>query len=119
MSYDLKKNNLTIEDINLDELFTCYHEINSKFNGFINHTCYQTLYLINTNIDWYIDLKDLNLFLKMHFNETFHENKKTYELKLSKKIKNKIKEYLKVDYYIYNMILTSERVWKWQKGKIF
>ena len=75
-------------------------------------------YLINTNIDWYVDIKDLNIFLKMHFNVEMHcnENKKEIDLNLNKE---EVMKYLNLDYYVYNKILQSDHLWKWYNGKIF
>ena len=114
--YDLKRNNLKVEDINLDKIFTS--KVNEKIRqtGFVNHTCLQTLYLINADIDWYVDINDLEVFLKMHFNEKICLNKlENYDLKIDKE---EVMKYLKIDYEVYNQIMHSENLWEWQKGKI-
>ena len=115
--YDLKRNNLKIEDINFNKLFTSKINEKTRKFGSVNHTCLQTLYLINSDIDWYIDINDLNVFLKMHFNESICLNKfKDHNLTIDKK---EIMKYLTIDYEIYNQVMYSDYLWEWQKGKIF
>ena len=33
--------------------------------------------------------------------------------------KEEIMKYLNLDYYVYNQIINSPNLWKWQQGKIF
>ena len=69
----------------------------------------------------YVDINDLNLFLKIHFNETAHENKQKYDdINIEKYIdKEEVMKYLHLDYYVYNYIKRSPFLWEWQHGKIF
>ena len=118
LSYDLQRHNLNFEDINYSSLFS--HIINpiTRNKGHVNHVASQVSYLINSHINWYVELKDLNIFLKMHFNKSYHcnFNKNSISLNLEKE---EIMKYLNLDYYIYNNILNSMSLWKWQNGKIF
>ena len=120
--YDLKRHKVDIKDIELKKLFTTneMHRRNTMF-GNINHSSSQIPYLMNSGITHYIEMKDLNLFLKMHFNKVKHINKSQVK-------KNKIEEYLDkkevmkylhLDYYVYNSIINSPFLWEWQHGKIF
>jgi len=118
IKYDLIRNNLCLKDINIDNLFTSKINKETRTRGFVNHTCSQILYLLNSDINWYIDIKDLNLFLKMHFQKTLKLNFKTKDIKLNIN-KKEIFKYLKIDYEIYNQIIKSANFWEWQKGKIF
>ena len=54
----------------------------------------------------------------MHFNQTEHcnANDENIEISIDKK---EIMKYLNFDYYVYNKILNSQYLWKWQMGKIF
>ena len=77
-------------------------------------------------IEYYIDMSDLNLFLKMHFNQTKHINAFPEEHKISKYYniekyldKEEIMKYLHFDYYVYDHIKKSPFLWEWQHGKIF
>ena len=94
----------------------------SMNHGNINHSTSQVPYLINTNINWYVELKDLSIFLKMHFDKVEHVNvnKEKEEEKIDLDLDpEEVRKYLEVDYYVYNEILNSHHLWKWQNGKIF
>lgn len=118
LRYDLKRQNLDIKDIEYQSLFN--GRLNNFLNqkGNVNHTLSQIPYLINTHVNWYIELKDLNVFMKTHFNKSLHLNKEenNIELNLDKK---EIMKHLDLDYYIYNQIIASSNLWQWQQGKIF
>jgi len=118
LKYDLQRHNLNIKDIDYSSLFNSKINKFSRLNGNVNHTTSQVPYLINTHINWYIEMKDLNIFMKMHFDkvEYYNENKINIKLDLDKK---EIIKYLNLDYYVYNNILNSNYLWKWQQGKIF
>lgn len=127
LRYDLLINNVDIKNINIKKLFTTNenHPINI-LNGKINHSISQIPYLFNYQINHYIDIDDLNLFLKMHFKKSQHlnyfpeENKKSKYYDIEKYLdKEDIMKYLHLDYYIYNYIKNSPFLWEWQHGKIF
>jgi hypothetical protein len=116
-NYDLERQNLKFEDIKLEQLFSSYHEEKTREQGNVKHSSSQIPYLINTNINWYVNIKDLSLFLKMHFDKEFilnkgKENKYFFP-------KEEINKYLHLDYKIYNLIINSPYLWEWQKGRIF
>lgn len=131
LRYDLLINNIDIKDIDITKLFTSNeNHLRNSIRGYINHSVSQIPYLINTQIHHYVDIKDLNLFLKMHFKKNKHENKFTNLCKNkgeNKKLydiekylnKEEIMKYLHLDYYVYNSIKTSPFLWEWQHGKIF
>lgn len=122
LKYDLKKHGLKQEEVNYDTLH------NSRINLWhdtanVNHSASQIPYLINTQIDWYVEMKDLPTFLKMHFGKSEHLNQsdinyKDPELGLDLDEPDVMK-FLDLDYYIYKQILSSRHLWKWQQGKIF
>jgi hypothetical protein len=118
LSYDLKRHKVKLEDINISELFNGVVNINTRMNGNTNHCISQASYLINANIQWYVDIEDLNLFLNMHFDENkiINKNEEKIELNLDKK---EIMKYLNFDYFIYDQIKSSNNLWKWNLGKIF
>tara|TARA_R100001224_G_C3969811_1_gene132086 strand:+ start:95 stop:685 length:591 start_codon:yes stop_codon:yes gene_type:complete len=127
LRYDLLTHNTDIKDIDIKKLFTT-NEINilNFRRGNIKHSISQIPYLMNTKITHYVDMKDLNLFLKMHFGKSEHINKFPEKYKDSKFYnveeyldKNEIMKYLHLDYYIYNHIKNSSFLWEWQHGKIF
>tara|TARA_R100001443_G_scaffold865_5_gene3456 strand:- start:583 stop:1143 length:561 start_codon:yes stop_codon:yes gene_type:complete len=122
LSYDLKRHNVNVKDIRLDNLFTS-NETHPRnlFLKNINHSISQIPYLFNTKVEYYIDLDDLNLFLQMHFGESFCENKSNIDTtEIEKHLgKKEIMKYLNMDNYIYNYIKKSPFFWEWQHGKIF
>jgi hypothetical protein len=117
LKYDLALQNLELKDINKEDLYQSLVNIQKRDKGKINHAGSQVPYLINTHIDWYVDIKDLSLFLKMHFNQIKYENvgRKNIELNINKE---EIMKHLKLDYYVYNTIKNSSCLWKWQNGNI-
>jgi len=118
LKYDLKKHNLSIEEIDITELYNSMTNVFTRERRHVVHTSSQVSHLINTHVNWYVELKDLNLFLKMHFNQTEHcnANDENTEINIDKK---EVMKYLNFDYYVYNKILNSQYLWKWQMGKIF
>jgi len=117
LNYDLKRQKISIGDISLKKLFVSYVNSDTRIHGNVNHTVSQVLYLANTDIDWYVDIEDLDLFLKIHFNTTVKLNSNT-----EKNIffnKDEVMKYLQLDYEVYNRIKSSTYLWEWQKGKIF
>ena len=119
LKYDLDRHNLDIESIDHSELYNSSTNVFARERGHTNHTASQIPHLMNTHINWYVELKDLNTFLKMHFNKIEccnSNNNNDIKINLDKK---EIMQYLNLDYYIYNKILNSSYLWKWQVGKIF
>ena len=120
---DLFHNNMDIKDVNLKKLFTSNenHRRNT-WMGRINHSVSQIPYLMNTHVDHYIDMEDLNLFLKMHFGKSEHEHKFTEKVSFDIEehiSKEEVMKYLHLDYHVYNHIKKSPFLWEWQHGKIF
>ena len=118
LKYDLTIQGLEFEDLNKDDLYHSLINLRTRSKGDVNHAASQIPYLINTHINWYVDLKDLTTFLKMHFNKIEHENanKKTIELNIDK---HEVMKHLQLDYFVYDNIKNSSYLWKWQNGKIF
>jgi len=119
LNYDLKKQKIDINQINIKNNFTSYHHNTAKYLGNVNHSSSQIPYIINTCINWYIDIRDLNIFLQMHFDQEIHINQNENNLKIDKILEENIKEKLHLDYFIYNQIKSSPFLWQWQKGRIF
>tara|TARA_A100001391_G_scaffold204044_2_gene198297 strand:- start:304 stop:846 length:543 start_codon:yes stop_codon:yes gene_type:complete len=118
LKYDLQRHQLNIEDIEIKSLFNSKINNFSRVKGNVNHTASQIPYLINTHINYYVELKDLHTFLKMHFGKTEYQNIDKSNVKIDLD-KNEIIKYLELDYYVYDCILNSPYLWKWQQGKIF
>jgi len=117
LGYDLARHGLDIDEIDVEKTFCSYHEPSSMARGDVNHTSSQMCYLINANVNWYVDLKDLNLFLKQHFNKSNFLNKSTSKYVFEDK--KELEKYLHLDIEMYNRIRHSPYCWEWQKGKIF
>ena len=120
LEYDLKKHNVELKDIDSSSLYNSRINPYSRQIGNVNHTASQVPYLMNTNIDWYVELKDLSTFLQMHFDNVQHlnvdNNKDKVEIEIDKV---DVDKYLDLDYYVYKDILNSPNLWKWQNGRIF
>ena len=118
LNYDLNRHNIDPTEINYRELFNGNINLKSRESGHVNHCISQVSYLINANIDYYVDIKDLHLFLKMHFGESecLKKNTKKSTLNIDK---SEIMKYLNFDYYVYNKIKDSNSLWNWTQGKIF
>jgi hypothetical protein len=54
----------------------------------------------------------------MHFDNVQCKNMEENKIQLNLD-KKEIMKHLELDYYIYNQILGSSYLWKWQQGKIF
>lgn len=118
LDYDLRRFNMKIEDVKLDQLFSTIYEKETMIRGNAKHTAFQSMHLINTCVDWYVDLPDLDSFFKMHFNKSLFLNKNIGIIK-EYFDKKEVLKYLHMEYEIYNKIKMSPYLWEWQKGKIF
>jgi len=127
LKWDLCLNNVDIKDVDIEKLFTANeHHIRNSMIGHIKHSTSQIPYFFNTQCSHYVDISDLDIFLKIHFNKSAHENKFTdlckdkrfYNIEKYLK-KDDIMKYLHLDYYIYNHIKKSPFLWEWQHGRIF
>jgi hypothetical protein len=127
LKFDLWRLKVDIKDVNIKKLFTSNElHVRNQMTGDLKHTVSQIPYLLNSQISHYIDIEDLNIFLKMHFSESVHEYKFTDLCKeekfndIEKHLdKEEIMKYLNIDYYVYNEIKRSCFLWDWQNGKIF
>ena len=128
LAKDLKK---VLGTINFNNLFLQKLPISSisKSIGKLNHTVLQWTYLFNQKLDFYVDIKDLDLFLEVHFEKKTKERGKSQDPKQKEIVKNYIESnpnlkslvfnYLSNDYYLLNQINNSGLLWNWQMGKMF
>jgi len=123
LKWDLYLNDVDVKDVDFKKLFTSNeNHIRNSMVGHINHSISQIPYLMNCQISHYVDIEDLNIFLKMHFKKSEHENNylnnNSYDIE--KYIdKDEVMKYLHLDYYVYDSIKKSPFLWEWQHGKIF
>jgi hypothetical protein len=124
LAYDLNLQKLSLKDIDIKSLFySNMHSVIKEFH-YVSHTSLQIYYLFNAKINWYINIEDLDIFLKMHFSKQNRINKGINKLK--EEIKRyvydnmeTIEPYLTTDIKMYETIQQSEQLWQWQKGRIF
>jgi len=119
LKYDLNRQGLSLEDIDIKKVFTPNE--NNFFNisrGNVNHSVSQVAAIMNWQIGHYVDITDLDAFLKMHFGKSYRVNESKDEIKLNLD-KEEIMKYLTLDYYVYNTIKNSPFLWEWQHGRIF
>ena len=128
LKWDLLINKVDIKDVDIKKLFTSNeNHLRNSLTGHINHSISQILYLMNFQISHYVDIEDLNLFLKMHFKKSEYINNIKEEPEYNKYCSNvekyldkdEIMKYLHMDYYIYDSIKKSPFLWEWQHGEIF
>ena len=117
--------------INLKNLFLGKHNYRLNRNGNVPHTHLQSLYLFNRNLDFYVDIKDLDVFLRMHFkspplfpstrNKGDIQTKTLLEdyINANPNLKSKIQTHLSLDYYLINELYNHKLVWEFQQGKFF
>lgn len=132
LAYDIKRNNVDEKVILKNFENSLYGTMSPTFRSIANetHTYSQLCYLIgNPSIDVYVDIEDLDLFLKMNFDYAKSETEITNKVEMEYKNKaleiieifgeQRVKDKLSFDTYIYNTIKNSADLWKWQNGKIF
>jgi len=135
LTYDIElhRNNENLEELinNLDYKNLFLKKIHPKFRktGLIPHTLLQFTYLFKFNLDFFVSIKDLSHFSKIHFPKISqfqnHSNIPSLKTQISDIIQNtpKIKQivdnYLSTDYYIINELYSNNLVWNWQNGKMF
>jgi len=81
---------------------------------------------MNQPIDYYVDIKDLSLFLETHVGKIEPVNKSKVSKENKKIVTNVLKRHSQrlydihqMDYYYFGQIEQSGRIWRWQNGKIF
>tara|TARA_R110000796_G_scaffold10898_2_gene36515 strand:+ start:150 stop:731 length:582 start_codon:yes stop_codon:yes gene_type:complete len=128
LKWDLLINKVDIKDVDIKKLFTSNeNHLRNSLTGHINHSISQILYLMNFQISHYVDIEDLNLFLKMHFKKSEYINNIKEEPEYNKYCSNvekyldkeEVLKYLHMDYHIYDSIKKSPFLWEWQHGEIF
>lgn len=128
LAYDLMQSDMNVnylDKVLSDPASIMFSKLSRMYNrtGKTNHSAAQSTYIINQKVDVFVNLSDLTEFCDANFgvvrdkvNETPKEFKEIIEFKIDKEEMMKL---LTFDYYVYNSILQSERLWKWQYGKIF
>lgn len=129
LAYDIKKTGVD-KKIVLDNFEdSLYGTMSPVFRSITNetHTFSQTCYFMGQQLDVYVDINDLDLFLEMNFG--YQKVGKINEVELEYKDKaieiieifgkQRVKDILSFDTFIYNTIKNSADIWKWQNGKIF
>lgn len=105
-----------------------YQRSDMRESGNIPHTIPQSVYLLQQPVGMYVNIEDLSEFCYTHFDVRRHEKHSTlndhkakvkYAIESVDGLRQRIDDYLAIDYYIYSMIHTSRNVWCWQYGKIF
>jgi len=132
LAFDIKLNPKIHETYIIDNLQNSLYGLMSPvFRSDIhkeNHTYLQSNYLINNPIDFYVDINDLNTFLKCNFDYDASGNidedgSREYKGKAKELIhrfgQQRMEDLLAFDTHIYNKIKTSGNIWKWQHGKVF
>tara|TARA_R100001591_G_scaffold88784_1_gene94891 strand:+ start:43 stop:630 length:588 start_codon:yes stop_codon:yes gene_type:complete len=126
LCHNLSLSNIELNQLYLKQLLFNVIHPNLRSVSLTPLTVLQTTYLIGSKVDMFVSHKDLNNFLQINFNTSFHENKGSSVLK--KKVKNYIEEnkdfkkaldkYLQIDYFVHQQILNNNQFWYWQLGKV-
>lgn len=126
LCHNLSLSNIELNQLNLKQLLFNVIHPNLRSVSLTPLTVLQTTYLIGSKVNMFVSHKDLNNFLQINFNTSFHENKGSSVLK--KKVKDYIEEnkdfkkaldkYLQIDYFVHQQILNNNQFWYWQLGKV-
>lgn len=135
LAYDLKRTYGYVDSEVLDEIdwervfFQPTHHLFGK-TTFASHSSLQINYLFDVNPNFYVDLKNLTPFLKIHFNCQIPEDMRNigdqkFKDKLvklldsRKDLQDTIRKYLAVDYYFIERIRNTEVLWDFPMGKMW
>ena len=126
LCHNLSLSNIELNKLDLKQLLFNVIHPNLRSVSLTPLTVLQTTYFIGSKVDMFVSHRDLNNFLQINFNTSFHENKGSLVLK--KKVKDYIEEnknfkkaldkYLQIDYFVYQQILNNNQFWYWQLGKV-
>ena len=126
LCHNLSLSNIELNKLDLKQLLFNVIHPNLRSVSLTPLTVLQTTYLIGSKVDMFVSHRDLNNFLQINFNTSFHENKGSLVLK--KKVKDYIEEnknfkkaldkYLQIDYFVYQQILNNNQFWYWQLGRV-
>ena len=126
LCHNLSLSNIELNQLNLKQLLFNVIHPNLRSVSLTPLTVLQTTYLIGSKVNMFVSHKDLNNFLQINFNTSFHENKGSSVLK--KKVKDYVEEnkdfkkaldkYLQIDYFVHQQILNNNQFWYWQLGKV-
>ena len=132
LAFDIKRNPYTDDNEIISNIENSLFGIPSVWGRSCinreNHTYTQSSYLINNPIDCYVHIDDLNKFLKINFD---YDGESGIDEDGSREYKGKARELIHkfgeprindlhaFDNYIYQKIMSSGNLWKWQHGKVF
>lgn len=130
LAYDMWMTN-----VNCDHLFS---DLPNLINGHISahfrssrkvqHTLSQVSYIMYQPISFFVDIRDLTEFCFINFgvilNED-HQNKvpKDFKILVEQEIEKRgltqrVQDLLSYETYVYNKIMQSDHVWRWQNGNV-
>tara|TARA_R100000654_G_scaffold10181_1_gene22851 strand:+ start:2137 stop:2724 length:588 start_codon:yes stop_codon:yes gene_type:complete len=126
LCHNLSLSNIELNKLDLKQLLFNVIHPNLRSVSLTPLTVLQTTYLIGSKVDMFVSHKDLNNFLQINFNTSFHENKGSLVLKKevkdyieeNKNFKKALDKYLQIDYFVYQQILNNNQFWYWQLGKV-
>ena len=126
LCHNLSLSNIELNKLDLKQLLFNVIHPNLRSVSLTPLTVLQTTYLIGSKVDMFVSHKDLNNFLQINFNTSFHENKGSIVLKKevkdyieeNKNFKKALDKYLQIDYFVYQQILNNNQFWYWQLGKV-
>lgn len=113
-----------IEKNNFFENIYEFINIKNRVTGKLSHIIPQSTYLFQQPLDFYVDIKDLDLFLSINYNtDNIKENignKETYSLvkEVIDNYKQKIIDIYSMDYYVIERIKANNLFWRWNNGKV-
>ena len=126
LCHNLSLSNIELNKLDLKQLLFNVIHPNLRSVSLTPLTVLQTTYLIGSKVDMFVSHRDLNNFLQINFNTSFHENKGSLVLKNkvkdyieeNKNFKKALDKYLQIDYFVYQQILNNNQFWYWQLGKV-
>ena len=134
LSYDLVFNNYndiqkTVEKlIEKDKLLDNVYEYINKFFRYksrLSHIIPQSTYIVQQPIDFYVDIKDVDLFLKLNYYKTIPSkenvgNKEVYRLvkEVVDNYKQRVLDIYSMDYYMIDRLKSNNMFWQWSNGNV-
>lgn len=130
LAYDIHKTNVNFDIVfsDLPSLINGHVSAYFRSSGKVQHTISQVSYIMHQPISMFVDVKDLTEFCSMNFNTVLNEDYQgkvptDFKILVQQEIENRgltqrVQDLLSYETYVYEKILQSDHIWRWQNGNI-